>query len=81
MLTTKPMQGQVRCCQIWGRQRKREENHMSGSKCLFSQYKCIAELYPMTSILIQIIFFSISISSPAVWITKINECISETFFF
>ena len=30
MLTTNPMQGQVRCCQIWGRRRKREENHMSG---------------------------------------------------
>ena len=31
MLTTNRMQGQVRCCQIWGRRRKREENHMSGS--------------------------------------------------
>ena len=30
MLTTNPMQGQVRCCHIWGRRRKREENHMSG---------------------------------------------------
>ena len=38
--------------------------------------------YPMASILIQInIFFILtSISSPAVWITKINKCISETFF-
>ena len=26
-------------------------------------------------------FLSISISSPAVWITKINKCISETLFF
>jgi hypothetical protein len=24
------MQGKVRCCQIWGTWRKREENHMSG---------------------------------------------------
>ena len=30
-LATNPMQGQVRCCQIWDRRRKREENHMSGS--------------------------------------------------
>ena len=30
MLTTNPMQGQVRCCQIWGRRKKRMENHMSG---------------------------------------------------
>ena len=30
LFTTNPMQGQVRCCQIWGRRRKREDNHMSG---------------------------------------------------
>ena len=29
-LSTNLMQGQVRCCQVWGRRRKREENHMSG---------------------------------------------------
>ena len=29
MLTTNHMQGQVRCCQIWGNRRKREDNHMS----------------------------------------------------
>ena len=35
----------------------------------------------MASILIQIIFFLlISISILAVWIKKINKCISETFF-
>ena len=31
MLTANPMQGQVWCCQIWGRLRRREENHRSGS--------------------------------------------------
>ena len=30
VLTTNPLQGEVQCCQIWGRPRKREENHMSG---------------------------------------------------
>ena len=30
MLSTNPMQRQVRCCQIRGRRRKREENNMSG---------------------------------------------------
>ena len=30
MLTTNAMQGEVRCCQICGKRRKREENHMSG---------------------------------------------------
>ena len=30
MLTPNPIQTQVRCCQIWGRRRKREENHVSG---------------------------------------------------
>ena len=36
----------------------------------------------MASILIQIfVFLLISISSPAVWITKINKCISETLLF
>jgi hypothetical protein len=30
---------------------------------------------------INIFFELISISSPAVWITKINKCISETLFF
>ena len=30
MLTANPMQEQLRCCQIWGRRRKREENHRSG---------------------------------------------------
>jgi hypothetical protein len=36
----------------------------------------------MVSILIQInIFLLIFVSSPAVWITKINKCILETFFF
>ena len=28
-----------------------------------------------------IIFLLISVSSPAVWITKINKCISEPFYF
>jgi hypothetical protein len=27
MLTANPMQGQVWCCQIWSRLRKREESH------------------------------------------------------
>ena len=42
-----------------------------------------AELYPMASILIQIniCFLLIFISCPAVWITKINKCISEIFIF
>ena len=30
MILTNPIQGQVRCCQIWSRRRKREENHMTG---------------------------------------------------
>ena len=30
MLTANPMQGQVRCCQIWGRLWKRGKNHISG---------------------------------------------------
>ena len=34
---------------------------MSGPKCLCCLYKYLAELYPMPSILIKIIFFSIDI--------------------
>ena len=30
ILKTNPMHGQVRCCQIWGRRRKREDNYMTG---------------------------------------------------
>jgi hypothetical protein len=82
MLSTNPIQGQVRCCQIWGRRRKIEENHMSKPQCLCCLYKFLAELYSMVSIIIQTIFFQfISISSPTVLIKKINKFISETFFF
>ena len=70
------MQGQVRCCQIWGRRRKREENHTSGPWCLCCLYKFLAELYSMASILIQ----TNTISSPAVWITKMNKSIRNIFF-
>ena len=35
-------------------------------------------IYPYSN---QYFFLLISISSPGVWITKINKCISETFFF
>ena len=34
-LNANPTQGQLQCCQIWGRQKKREENHMSGLQSLW----------------------------------------------
>ena len=70
MLTTNHLQGEVRCCQIWSRQRKRDLDMEQTEKEM--RITCVgpnvyaacnlAELYPMASILIQInIFFSIDI--------------------
>jgi len=35
MLIANAIQGELQCCQIWGGQRKREENHMSEPRGLW----------------------------------------------
>ena len=74
MLTTNYMQGQVLCCQIWDRRRKREEGPNVYASCI---HFLLNYIQWHLSLFKSILFL---FSSPAVWITKINKCISETFF-
>ena len=83
MLTANAMQGQVRCFQIWSRQKKREGKHMSGPKVYAACINVLLNYIQWHLSLFKPIYFFllISMSSPAVWITKINKCISEILFF
>ena len=61
-------------------EKERRESH-EWALCYDCLHKFLAELYPVASILLQIIFSPlISISNPADWITKINKCILEKLF-
>ena len=77
MLTTNHMQGQVRCCQICGIRRITWVGPNVYAACV----NFLLNYIHWHLFLFKSIFLLISISSSPVWITKINKCVSETFFF
>ena len=83
MLTTNPLQGEVRCCQIWA-DGERERRIIWVGPNFYAVCKNFLLNYIQwhLSLFKSIYLFLLtSISSPAAWITKINKCISKTFIY